>query len=153
MKFRKLRIAFSAMCGVICLLLIVLWVRSYWWNEVFAFPAGGKRYHAQSLCGRIVLGRSDFNKGQARTVQLWRQAVTNGLREIAHNGENVFGFEYIHSARPELIAVTLPELFLVAAFAAVATIPWIHCRFRLRTLLIVMTLFALLLGLVVYAIR
>jgi hypothetical protein len=27
MKFRKLRIAFSAVCGVLCLLLIALWVR------------------------------------------------------------------------------------------------------------------------------
>ena len=29
MKYCKLRIAFSAVCGIICLLLIVLWVRSY----------------------------------------------------------------------------------------------------------------------------
>jgi hypothetical protein len=35
MKFRKLRIAFSAVCGVFCLLLIVLWVRSYWALDVF----------------------------------------------------------------------------------------------------------------------
>ena len=30
MKFRKLRIAFSATCLIACVLLIVLWVRSYW---------------------------------------------------------------------------------------------------------------------------
>ncbi len=29
-KYRKLRIAFSATCGIICLLLIALWVRSYY---------------------------------------------------------------------------------------------------------------------------
>ena len=34
MRFRKLRIAFSAACLVACVLLIVLWVRSYWWCDV-----------------------------------------------------------------------------------------------------------------------
>ena len=30
MRFRKLRIAFSATCLIACVLLIALWVRSYW---------------------------------------------------------------------------------------------------------------------------
>jgi hypothetical protein len=30
MKYRKLRIAWSAVCGILCLLLIMLWARSYW---------------------------------------------------------------------------------------------------------------------------
>ena len=29
MRFRKLRIAWSVACGIACVLLIVLWVRSY----------------------------------------------------------------------------------------------------------------------------
>ncbi len=33
-KLHKLRIAFSIVCEIICLLLIVLWVRSYRLNEV-----------------------------------------------------------------------------------------------------------------------
>src|SRR5262245_54729365 len=33
MKLRKLRIAWSVIWGVLCLLLIVLWVRSYTWEE------------------------------------------------------------------------------------------------------------------------
>jgi hypothetical protein len=33
MKFRKLRIAFSVTCLIACVLLIVLWVRSYWWSD------------------------------------------------------------------------------------------------------------------------
>src|SRR6478735_11109675 len=35
MRFRKLRIAWSVFWGLACLLLIVLWVRSYWWQEQF----------------------------------------------------------------------------------------------------------------------
>src|SRR6476660_981818 len=33
MRFRKLRIAWSVGCGVVCVLLIVLWARSYWWQD------------------------------------------------------------------------------------------------------------------------
>jgi hypothetical protein len=32
-RFRKLRIAFSAVCGIACVLLIALWVRSYMWRD------------------------------------------------------------------------------------------------------------------------
>src|SRR6185295_4017804 len=34
MRFRKLRIAWSATCLIACVLLIVLWVRSYWWEDL-----------------------------------------------------------------------------------------------------------------------
>src|SRR5215207_8940989 len=33
MRFRKLRIAFSATCLIAWVLLIALWVRSYWWID------------------------------------------------------------------------------------------------------------------------
>ena len=34
-KFRKLRIAWSVGWGLVAVLLCVLWVRSYWWVEVY----------------------------------------------------------------------------------------------------------------------
>ena len=34
MRFRKLRIAWSVACLIACVLLIVLWVRSYWWVDI-----------------------------------------------------------------------------------------------------------------------
>jgi hypothetical protein len=34
MRFRKLRIAWSVAWGILCLLLIALWVRSYWWCDI-----------------------------------------------------------------------------------------------------------------------
>src|SRR6476660_8978143 len=34
MRFCKLRIAWSVLCGIACVLLIVLWVRSYWWRDL-----------------------------------------------------------------------------------------------------------------------
>jgi hypothetical protein len=49
MRYRKLRIAFSAACGITCVLLIVMWVQSYsnyeclgvriWRSQVFEVKA------------------------------------------------------------------------------------------------------------------
>ena len=43
MKYRKLRIAWSVAWGVVAVLLIVLWVRSYWWAEVVLVPLTDRR--------------------------------------------------------------------------------------------------------------
>src|SRR5688572_586498 len=51
MKHRKLRIAFSAVCGVLCLMLIVLWVRSYSWFD--SMNSSGHRF--TSLCGSLYI--------------------------------------------------------------------------------------------------
>src|SRR6476661_3879782 len=42
MRFRKLRIAWSVFCGIACVLLIVLWVRSYWVRDYLIVDYGGK---------------------------------------------------------------------------------------------------------------
>src|SRR6476660_5357855 len=42
LRFRTLRIAWSVFWGLACVLLIVLWVRSYWWTEIFELPLTAK---------------------------------------------------------------------------------------------------------------
>src|SRR5262245_19037389 len=59
MSFRKTRIAFSALGGVACLLMIGLWVRSYWWFDVFQFrPTSGTLLRATSQQGVIWFGHA-----------------------------------------------------------------------------------------------
>src|SRR5712671_2831573 len=70
MRFRKLRIAWSVACGIACVLLIVLWVRSYWWFDSAVGPISGTRFlvvssgygrlHAR-LDNRLNLSRDDGN--------------------------------------------------------------------------------------------
>ena len=151
MRFRKLRIAWSVFCGILCLLLIALWVRSYTVNEVLGTYSGGMYYSLQCLCGRISVSRSTPNAGQ--TVTSWRQPVTDGLREIAHNRENWMGFQYHYQPRPESLRVKLPMWFLFVLVASSAALPWIRRRFSLRTLLIGMTVVAVMLGLVIWAVK
>ena len=56
MRFRKLRIAFSATWLIACVLLIVLWVRSYSGAETVAFGRGSpNRIAVMSLVGEVGL--------------------------------------------------------------------------------------------------
>jgi hypothetical protein len=48
MRFRKLRIAWSAMCGIACVLLIALWVRSYWWQDLYFSGVSPSRHFGGS---------------------------------------------------------------------------------------------------------
>src|SRR5689334_3428023 len=54
MKFHKLRIAFAALCGLAAVLLVVLWVRSYWWSDTVFGPILGTHFLlAKSEYGRL----------------------------------------------------------------------------------------------------
>jgi hypothetical protein len=46
MRFRKLRIVWSIGCGIFCVLLIVLWVRSYWWVNQAQYTISNKEAFA-----------------------------------------------------------------------------------------------------------
>jgi hypothetical protein len=54
MRFRKLRIAWSTTCVIACVLLLVLWVRSYWRVYVLHSPNSIKAYEAWLLNGRLI---------------------------------------------------------------------------------------------------
>ena len=54
MKYRKLRIAFSAVCGIICLLLIALWVRSYYTIDVVSGSVFGIQSSLRSAYGQLT---------------------------------------------------------------------------------------------------
>src|SRR6476660_9850969 len=54
MRFRKLRIAWSVICGIACVLLIVLWVRSYWWRDsISRQPSSTCGVSADSVRGEL----------------------------------------------------------------------------------------------------
>lgn len=122
---------------LLAVLLCVLWVRSYYYYDfgtreivsmrgnlyISQLIAIAPRYTSEAKFVRTMLGT------QAVPAADW---VVNPLD----------GF-------------TIPHGLLGVAAVLLATAPWLRFRFRfsLRTLLIVMTLFALLLGLIVYASR
>ena len=55
MKYRKLRIAWSVGCGIACVLLVVLWMRSYWWWEAVGIQLSSMRaIAAHSFKGKVM---------------------------------------------------------------------------------------------------
>src|SRR6185369_12347607 len=70
MKFRNLRIAWSLVWGVVALLLLIMWVRSYSARstlEVLVTPT--HRYHIHSLAGTVAF---DWEEREFITVELRR---------------------------------------------------------------------------------
>jgi hypothetical protein len=171
MKYRKLRIAFSAMCGVVCLLLVALWVRSYWQFDQFAQLGRNRTYYGcTSAQGRILLGKSNdsnlytvFGTQPIRrhfSLKEW-DAVANVAFFPATVSESKapailpwLKFQrdfYIQYGTGTSYEITLPYWLLAVTISALGLLPWLPYRFSLRTLLIGMTVLAVALGRIIAA--
>jgi hypothetical protein len=153
MRFRKLRIAWSVGCGILCVLLCALWMRSYWIDDRLVGPVFG----ADVLTIESVYGRTDlFYLGPVvRGPTSWTHVAGDAetMVELAPSWSmsvTAFHFEW-----SEERFVVFPHWFLIAFIAILSGLPWIRRsnRFTLRTLLIAITAIAVVLGLVVWSIR
>jgi hypothetical protein len=151
---RYLRIAISVVCGVVCLLLIVLWLRSYWIADGFG---KADTWNVVSLRGELLVSILDDKTGFV-TVQggysaekiseefdSWNlnAAATPTWDIFFARGGNFPG--WFHT-----IGVKFFTLLIIPFVLAVSTCPWIHWskRFNLRTLLIASTVVAVILGII-----
>ena len=147
-KFRKLRIVWSAVCGIICLLLIVFWVRSLSAEDrLTGYLSASQKFRIYSSRGCIVFygpntpGQPNNDSWQFDFgAEFWLDKSDARIAAVPH-------FRY----HPEEMWVTLPHWFLLALCAALSTASWMRWRFSLRTLLTAMTIIALVLA--VYAAR
>ena len=143
MKYRKLRIAWLVAWGIAGLLLIAAWVRSYWWVDRINLPVNGIAVVSiWSTPGQWVFGLS---RTPAVRPAYWRTISDDEWRQHRHVDSPMFGFGNTW--------VWAPYWFAVGITAAAAVVPWFCWRFSLRALLIGMTLAAVGLGWVVYALR
>jgi hypothetical protein len=163
MKFRKLRIAWSVGCGLVCLLLIVLWVRSYSVNAFVIRDTGVHRGFIGSRAGKIGFQWLALEL-KFRDSSQW-QVGTDSVSTSDNYSKNLFrhfdfvpppsyalGFQW--RKRSDGWEAELPMWFPVVVASLLVSIPWINTwRFSLRTLLIATTLVAVLLGVVIYAVR
>jgi hypothetical protein len=133
MKYRKLRIAWSVAWGLLAVLLCMLWVRSYWWHEQdWLNSTDNVLTGVGSVSGAIVVH--------------WTRP---GLGYYPRSDTSWFQWEQTAA----YWRLTIPTPFLSFVSLICATLPWLHFRFGLRTLLIATTLVAVALGLVVWASR
>jgi hypothetical protein len=136
--------------GLACVLLIVLWVRSYHWVEVVVMPAFAN-------CS-IELGNTRGTFGIGITTAQPPQFIQQHADELTQSGDArdprepspIWG-KFVSTAEESILFV--PAWFLVSLVAATTALPWRpwRWRFSLRTLLIATTLVAVVLGLAVWA--
>src|SRR5262245_26937370 len=145
MKYRKLRIALSVAWGVLAVLLVVLWSVSY--RLFIHCSSGSSNLHCTSFQGRALVAKfrplslpHDFDI-------TFDYRPPDGVPEPVNNWT---GF-YVQAHSPWILQA--PYWFLVLLSSTFAAAPWFRWHFSLRTLLIATTLFALVLGLVVWASR
>jgi hypothetical protein len=137
---RKLGIAFSAVCVIVCVLLIALWPRSYRWaDSVMGLP-----FIFGSCQGNVLINeRVTVTHVEPGTTELTVQHPL-GIQSLLIEG---MAFRRLGEG------LAIPYWFLVIAAAMCAATPLLRWRFSLRTLLIATTLVALLLGAIVYAVN
>lgn len=148
---RRLRIATSVFVGVVCVALIVLWAMSYKWLVICQGSIPGK--HAcvvQSLHGSMAIYFTQ--------VKLpWTIARTSDDTLPSTSKASRVGLHFTFKVRnnPGMLTIQMPIWFALLVAGFVAALPWlpISNRFSLRTLLIAMTLVALMLGLFVSSLR
>lgn len=138
---RPLRIAVSVVIGLCCVLVIVLWVRSYGQEDIISFgQSGSSMSHFVLLRGSLVIcsaGNDPSNPGGWRKYAAWEPGL--------------LGFSGFSTATSK--SVKLPLWFLLALLALISLLPWTANRFSLRTALVATTLVSLTLGLITYATR
>ena len=142
MRFRKLRIAWSVVCGVACVLLIVWWVRSYWRLDVIVWNGNSSSTTVRADAGLVTISQSNFG-GTLSGDDRWELIVDN-----ASWGMQFWQFDWAWDTN--LILIRVPIWVAALAAAILAHAPWIRWsrRFSLRALLIATTLVALVLGII-----
>lgn len=151
---KGLKISWAAFWSVVAVLLIVLWVRSYWWMYSYGGDHGNRFTSVAIASGSIGFMHTSVLLGYPPLFASF--PVPDNLEEddidsfIATDTEcRAFGF-YLNWFRAG-VDVNVPCWFATLICAAFSVMPWLRFRFTLRTLLIITTLVALALGLIVWA--
>ena len=154
MRFRKLRIAWSVFWGLACVLLIVLWVRSYSKADSLGGTTSAPRvFMVMSRYGLLHILNFD-DTAKIRTWELECEPLTADEKQFdkqLNRTLTTFGFGLLVAGSDYNVMFPYWLPFVIAGLLAVApNVRWSK-QFTLRTLLITTMLVAVVLGLAVYA--
>jgi hypothetical protein len=158
---RALRISWTVAWGVAALLLICLWVRSYWTMDSIVLRQKSVTYlgivcisdYAGCVSNRGQLFLFSYGASALPTLSGWSYENEKATKENLTFTTYGFGVERTWLLGNEL---AIPHWFTVFVSTAVGAICWLPCwsnRFGLRTLLILMTLAASGLGIIIWLTR
>ena len=152
---RWLRIAWSAAWGLLSVLLCVLWVRSYWWVEMYVGPSlFGVSFVGGSMPGTLAIGstttsvRFPANNYLRTDADEWWSLVNENA--VPPYNSRIWGTFLQQNG-----SVAAPYWFAFTLSCLATALPWLRFgwQFSLRTLLIATTLVAVVLGLIVWGVR
>ncbi len=135
MRFRKLRIAWTVICGIACMLLIALWARSYWWAD---FVQPWRAHSVVSVQGTLFVDKKIVLETSSTNIPA---GLVETNRFFAYSLQTQ-QFDFF----PQSSGLAVPYWLIAASTAALAVAPWLPWRYSLRTLLIATTLIAVVLG-------
>ena len=145
---RFLRIAVTALSLTACVLLVGLWVRSYYFADVFtSIRSSTKVITVVSCDGRLMVCSTPQTIGHKPGFVAARTASNSSLPGPPMP---YWGVHFHHA--PMQWTLTLwywSAVIPTVIIALLASYPWLRWRFSLRTLLIAMTLVAVALGIFV----
>jgi hypothetical protein len=157
MRFRKLRIAFSATCLIACILLIALWVRSYRnWNYLTGPLSATRLFQIGSDEGNLtacLLPRTEFYTEEYGP--LWKihnvPFQNGGGNPVPVRKTLGVRLQFAHGAE----AIWVSDWLAVTIFGGIGVALAVGNRFHfsLRTLLFAITAVAVTLGVLVWAAR
>jgi hypothetical protein len=139
MKYRKLRITFSAASGVMCLLLSLLWARGHFWADDIRWS----RY-----C--IVIGSNTGKLYLFKSKSLVLLLPEPGaLKYSCYSAREPWWITDSTSPFAGDYTICFPTWCAAAAAGIAAAVPWVPWRFSLRIMLLATTLLALVLGFII----
>ena len=148
-----LRIAVTVLSLTACVLLIALWVRSYYTGDSLQVRiSAGDVLGLGSSSGTCVVSKF-FSNVYPKT---WGHFEFEPTTSLGIADDEVFAIGNalsIHQWGLNNLTVFTPHWALVMFFAMLVALPWIPYRFSLRTLLIATTLVAIGMGAVIYLSR
>jgi hypothetical protein len=146
-RFRKLRIAWSMACGVVAVLICVLWVWSYWWVDLILGPISPPL----AIGFSVIPGSLGIGIEEDPNVHSWTVETPFAVEEwLASPGGETYPSRIWGSFEITNGFASIPFWCQIMLTGAMAAGPWLRWRFSLRTLLIATTLIAILLGLIVW---
>jgi hypothetical protein len=149
----KLRIAWSVVCGIACVVLILSWVRSYRHGHLEGYLPAPSHICCRSINGFVVAMTLPAQTVTTSYIDFsFSSGDTKPLDIGTTNTWSGFIFDW-HAS--DFWWLQVPYWFLVTIPALCAALPWLRQRkrFSLRTLLFATTVVAVVLGFAVYAMR
>jgi hypothetical protein len=146
---RGIEITWTVCCSIACVLLIVLWVRSYWVVEQRYGPSFGSwTLVSVSLPGVLCFGVTDtpYKPIRRDAAEWWTWASKTDDAGHPPYRSKVLGYFNCGNGR-----IDIPYWLAVMLMIAGAVAP--RKSFSLRTLLIATTLVAVVLGTIVWAVQ